>query len=111
LVLTLGDILFETGRADLRPGALRQLYPLVTFLHKYPERQVLIEGHTDNVGSASSNLELSQRRAEAVRDFLLHNGVNPAQVTARGYGETAPVASNTTAAGRQQNRRVEIVVP
>jgi outer membrane protein OmpA-like peptidoglycan-associated protein len=111
LVLTLGDILFETGRADLRPGALRQLYPLVTFLHNNPERRVLIEGHTDNVGSESYNLELSQHRADAVRDFLIQNGVNAAQITARGYGEMSPVASNATAAGRQQNRRVEIVVP
>jgi OOP family OmpA-OmpF porin len=110
LVLTLGDVLFETGRADLRAGALRHLYPLVTFLQKYPERQVLIEGHTDNVGLDASNLELSQRRADAVRDFLLQNGVNAAQLTTRGYGETSPVASNDTAAGRQQNRRVELII-
>jgi outer membrane protein OmpA-like peptidoglycan-associated protein len=111
LVLTLGDVLFETGKADLRAGALRNLYPLVTFLQKYPERQVMIEGHTDSVGSESSNLDLSQRRADAVRAFLLHNGANASQITARGYGKTSPVASNDTAAGRQQNRRVEIIIP
>ena len=110
LVLTLGDVLFETGKADLRPGALRNLYPLVTFLQKYPERRVLIEGHTDSVGSEAYNLELSERRADAVRDFLLQNGVKAAQLTARGYGKASPVASNDTAEGRQQNRRVELII-
>jgi len=110
LVLTLGDVLFETGKAALRPGALRHLYPLVTFLQKYPERRVVIEGHTDTVGSDAYNLDLSERRADAVRDFLLQNGVNPAQLTARGYGKASPVASNDTAAGRQHNRRVELII-
>jgi len=111
LVLTLGDVLFETGKADLRAGALRNLYPLVTFLQKYPERQVMIEGHTDSMGSDSYNLDLSQRRADVVRDFLIQNGVNASQITTRGYGKTSPVASNDTAAGRQQNRRVEMIIP
>jgi OmpA-OmpF porin, OOP family len=111
LVLTLGDVLFATGKADLLPGALRNLYPLITFLQKYPERQVLIEGHTDSVGSESYNLDLSQRRADAVRDFLLQNGVNAARITTRGYGKASPVASNDTEAGRQQNRRVELIIP
>jgi outer membrane protein OmpA-like peptidoglycan-associated protein len=110
LVLTLGDVLFETGKADLRPGALRNLYPLVTFLQKYPERRVVIEGHTDSVGSDAYNLDLSQRRADAVRDFLLQNGVNTSQLTTRGYGKASPIASNTTAEGRQQNRRVELII-
>jgi OmpA-OmpF porin, OOP family len=110
LVLTLGDVLFETGKAELRPGALRNLYPLVTFLQKYPERRVLIEGHTDSVGSEASNLDLSQRRADAVRDFLLQNGVRAAQITTQGYGKASPVASNDTTAGRQQNRRVELII-
>jgi len=111
LVLTLGDVLFETGQADLRAGGLRNIYPLVTFLQKYPERQVMIEGHTDSLGSESYNLELSQRRADAVRDFLIQNAVKSSQITTRGYGKTSPVASNDTAAGRQQNRRVEIIIP
>jgi len=110
LVLTLGDVLFETGKAALRPGALQHLYPLVTFLQKYPEHRVVIEGHTDSVGSETYNLDLSQRRADAVQDFLLHNGVNPAQLTTRGYGKASPVASNATAEGRQQNRRVELII-
>ena len=110
LVLTLGDVLFETGKADLRPGALRSLYPLVTFLQKYPERRVAIEGHTDSAGSDAYNLDLSQRRADAVRDFLLQNGVNAAQLTTRGYGKASPVASNATTEGRQHNRRVELII-
>jgi OOP family OmpA-OmpF porin len=111
VVLTLSDVLFETGQADLRAGALRNLYPLVTFLQKNPDCQVMIEGHTDSVGSDAYNLELSQRRADAVRDFLMQNGVKAAQITTRGYGKMSPVASNDTAAGRQQNRRVEIIIP
>lgn len=110
LVLTLGDVLFETGKADLRPGALRNLYPLVTFLQKYPERRVVIEGHTDSVGSDAYNLDLSQRRADAVRDFLLQNGVHAAQMSTRGYGKASPVASNDTTEGRQHNRRVELII-
>jgi outer membrane protein OmpA-like peptidoglycan-associated protein len=82
----------------------------VTFLQKYPERRVLIEGHTDSVGSDAYNLDLSQRRADAVRDFLLQNGVNAAQISTRGYGKASPVASNATAEGRQQNRRVELII-
>jgi OOP family OmpA-OmpF porin len=110
LVVTLGDVLFETGKADLRPGALRNLYPLVTFLQKYPERRVVIEGHTDSVGSEAYNLDLSQHRADAVRDFLLQNGVNAAQLTTHGYGKASPVASNSAAEGRQRNRRVELII-
>ena len=111
LVITVGDVLFETGKADLRAGALRNLYPLVTFLQKYPERQVMIEGYTDSVGSDPYNLDLSQRRADAVRAFLMQNGVKASQVTTHGFGKTSPVASNDTATGRQQNRRVEVIIP
>jgi OmpA-OmpF porin, OOP family len=110
LVLTLGDVLFEFNRADLKPGGMRNLYQLVDFLKRNPTRNVSIEGHTDNIGSEGYNLELSQRRAEAVRDFLLDNGISPERITARGYGKAYPVASNNTEAGRQQNRRVEVVV-
>jgi OOP family OmpA-OmpF porin len=110
LVLTLGDVLFETGKAGLRPGALRSLSPLVTFLQQYPERRVVIEGHTDSVGSETYNLDLSQRRSDAVRDFLLQQGVQARQMSTRGYGKASPVASNGTAEGRQQNRRVELII-
>lgn len=110
LVLTLGDVLFETAKADLKPGAQRNLYTLASFLKDNPRRDVLIEGYTDNRGSEAYNLELSQRRAEAVRDFLVRNGIGPERIVARGYGKSYPVAPTTNEAGRQQNRRVEIVI-
>jgi len=110
LVLTLGDVLFASNRADLQPGAMQKLHPLVTFLNENPNRNIVIEGHTDNIGSDSYNLDLSQRRAEAVRAFLVQNGIRGTRVAAKGQGESYPVASNTTEAGRQQNRRVEIVI-
>jgi outer membrane protein OmpA-like peptidoglycan-associated protein len=109
-VLTLGDVLFEFNRADLKSGAMQKLYPLVAFLQENPTRSVVIEGHTDNIGSDSYNFELSQRRAEAVRAFLLQNGIRAERITAQGRGESYPVAANDTEAGRQQNRRVEIVI-
>lgn len=110
LVLTLGDVLFGFNRATLNPGAMRNLYPLVTYLKENPERAVTIEGYTDSVGSESYNQELSQQRAEAVRGFLIDNGVNANRIVARGYGEENPIASNNTELGRQQNRRVEVVI-
>lgn len=108
-VLTLGDVLFDPNQASLRPGAQQDLYRLATFLKEHPEQRVLIEGHTDSMGSESYNLELSQLRAQAVQDFLIRNGIRPERITARGYGKAYPVASNDTAAGRQQNRRVEVI--
>ncbi|HEX6570371.1 MAG TPA: OmpA family protein [Steroidobacteraceae bacterium] len=110
LVLTLGDVLFETAKADLKAGAVADLDQLATFLSKYPERSVVIEGHTDSVGGEDYNLGLSQRRAESVRSYLTRHGVDPSRVTTQGMGESAPVASNESAGGRQQNRRVEIIV-
>ena len=110
LELTLSGVLFELDRANLTPGAVRSLAPLVTFLRDNPDRTIAIEGHTDSLGSDAYNQELSQRRAEAVRDFLVQNGIAGDRITARGMGESYPVASNGTEAGRQQNRRVEIVI-
>jgi outer membrane protein OmpA-like peptidoglycan-associated protein len=110
LVLTLGDVLFETAKADLKAGAVADLDQLATFLSKYPDRSVVIEGHTDNVGGEDYNLGLSQRRAESVRAYLMRHGVDPSRVTTQGMGESVPVATNGTAGGRQQNRRVEIIV-
>ncbi len=110
LVLTLGDVLFETDQAKLTAGAMRKLYPLVTLLQENPRRSIVIEGHTDSSGPDSYNLDLSRMRAEAVRDFLISTGINPERITARGYGEAAPVASNMDEAGRRENRRVEVVV-
>ena len=108
-VITLGDVLFEYNQARLKPGAQQNLYRLVSFLKQRPEQNVLIEGHADSSGSESYNLELSQRRAQAVQSFLVMNGISPERINVRGYGEAYPVASNDTTAGRQQNRRVEIV--
>jgi outer membrane protein OmpA-like peptidoglycan-associated protein len=110
LELTLSDVLFEFDKANLTPGALRSLAPLVAFLRENPDRTISIEGHTDSLGSDSYNLELSQRRAETIRDFLVQNGISSDRITARGMGKSYPVASNATEAGRQQNRRVEIVI-
>jgi outer membrane protein OmpA-like peptidoglycan-associated protein len=109
-LVTLGDVLFEVGQADLKPGIQRKLFPLAEFLKENPDRNVLIEGHTDNTGAPAYNLELSQRRADTVASFLISQGVSPASITSRGYGQDYPVAPNTTAAGRQQNRRVEVVI-
>jgi outer membrane protein OmpA-like peptidoglycan-associated protein len=110
LVLTLSDVLFEFNRADLKPGAMRDLYPLVTFLRENPTRTVAIEGHTDSIGSQSYNIELSEHRADAVRAFLLAQSIDSGRIAAVGYGKTYPVASNDSNAGRQQNRRVEVIV-
>ena len=110
MVLTLGDVLFETGRADLKGGAVTDLDELADFMGKHPDRSVVVEGHTDSVGSNDFNLGLSQRRAESVRSYLMRKGVDPSRVTTQGMGESVPVASNDTAGGRQQNRRVEIIV-
>ncbi|MFW6373681.1 MAG: OmpA family protein [Thermodesulfobacteriota bacterium] len=110
LVLTLGDVLFETGKADLMPGAMRSIDKLARFLQENPEREVLVEGHTDSVGSESYNLNLSQRRAESAATALTARGIGADRITTRGYGEAYPEASNATQAGRQQNRRVEIVI-
>jgi OOP family OmpA-OmpF porin len=110
LVLTLGDVLFESNKAELKTDAMRTLYPLVTLLKERPQRSIVIEGHTDSSGAESYNQELSQERATGVRDFLVSNGINSERIMARGYGEAHPVAPNTTEAGRQDNRRVEVIV-
>jgi outer membrane protein OmpA-like peptidoglycan-associated protein len=109
-VLTLGDVLFEFDQATLKPGVIHNLYPLVTFLREHPQRAITIEGHTDSVGSDTYNADLSQRRAQTVRSFLIQNGINASRLTSHGLGEGHPVASNDTAAGRQLNRRVEITI-
>jgi outer membrane protein OmpA-like peptidoglycan-associated protein len=110
LVLTLGDVLFASGQATLQAGAGGNLDKLVAFLNKYPQRAVAIEGHTDSMGGDDANQMLSQRRADAVKAYLVGRGIDSARLTASGRGETAPVAPNESAAGRQQNRRVELVI-
>ncbi|MDT8438872.1 MAG: OmpA family protein [Wenzhouxiangellaceae bacterium] len=110
LVLTLGDLLFATDRATLEPGADRHLDRLAGFLERYPGRRVEIEGHTDNVGAGEYNLGLSRRRAESVLSDLTRRGIDSNRLSALGFGQERPIASNLTAAGRQQNRRVEIII-
>ena len=110
IVMTLGDILFTTGRAELTPGAYDRIDRLARFMQRYPARTVKIEGHTDSTGNADSNLRLSENRAQAVRDALSARGVNPSRIMIQGFGEAQPVASNGNDAGRQQNRRVDIVI-
>ena len=109
MVLTLGDVLFDTGLATLKPGAYSTIDRLATVLKEAQDRKVLIEGHTDSVGADDYNQQLSERRAAAVQTALLERGVSSSQITALGKGETFPVASNDNAGGRQQNRRVEMV--
>lgn len=108
--LTLSDVLFEFDKANLKPGSARSLTSVAEFLRENPQRKITIEGYTDNLGSDAYNLALSQRRAESVRDFLVQNGISADRITARGLGEEYPVASNETQAGRQQNRRVQIII-
>lgn len=110
LVVTLGDLLFATGKSDLTGGAGPNLDKLAAFLGEYGDRTVLIEGHTDSVGSQESNYFLSQRRAESVRSYLVSRGVQASRLTTAGLGQGSPVASNDTATGRQQNRRVEVII-
>lgn len=110
LVLTLSDVLFDTGKAALRPGSNRAIQQIAKFLQEYPERSVMIEGFTDSVGSESYNQGLSERRANAVRSGLVSAGIDAGRVGTRGFGEAFPVVSNDTASGRQQNRRVEVII-
>lgn len=110
LVLTLGDVLFATGKSDVKVGATSNLNKLVAFLNKYLDRKVQIEGHTDNVGSHDLNQGLSQRRAESVKAYLVQQGIAATRLTAVGMGETQPLADNASDSGRQQNRRVVAII-
>jgi len=110
MVVTMGDVLFDTGRAELKPGAMRSIQKLAELMKDDPARNLSVEGFTDSTGSPSTNDALSARRAESVRQALIGQGVSGDRVMARGYGEAYPVASNDNAAGRQMNRRVEIVL-
>ena len=109
LVVTLQDVLFASGRASLAPGAQRTVDHIAAVLREHPRRRVLIEGYTDNVGSPEMNVDLSQRRAEALRRALLNRRVAPDRMEIRAHGEAMPIADNASAAGRTQNRRVEVL--
>ena len=110
MVITMGDVLFDTGRAELSGGGMRNVEKLGGFLKTYPQRKVMIEGFTDSVGGDAQNQTLSARRADAVRAALQGLGVGSERLATRGYGESFPVAANDSASGRQLNRRVEIVL-
>jgi outer membrane protein OmpA-like peptidoglycan-associated protein len=109
MVLTLGDVLFDTGLSQIQPEGLRNMAKLSEFLKRYPEARASIEGHTDSVGSAKSNYALAQRRADSVQSALIGLGVPSASLSTRALGPDVPVATNDTPSGRQMNRRVEIV--
>jgi outer membrane protein OmpA-like peptidoglycan-associated protein len=110
LVLTLGDTLFATGRAELKSGATVNLDRITQFMNQYPKRTAAIEGFTDSMGSDEMNQSLSERRADAVKRYLVGQGVRSDRLSSSGRGENSPVADNESPAGRQQNRRVEVVI-
>lgn len=110
LVITLNNILFDTNQSNLKPGADNTLDKIATVLQEYQNHQLVIEGFTDSVGTSDHNEELSQHRAEAVKDALVRRGITPDRIETRGYGERYPIATNNTPTGRQLNRRVEIIV-
>jgi outer membrane protein OmpA-like peptidoglycan-associated protein len=110
IVITFGDVLFNTDQAQLTEGGQRTIAKLAQVLSQNPDRSVMVEGFTDSTGTSSHNLELSQRRAEAVRSALMGMGVEGTRISTRGYGEAYPIAGNDSAGNRQLNRRVEIVL-
>ena len=110
LVVTFSDVLFDVGRAELRSGALARVDQLAAVMREYGERNVLVEGFTDSTGSLATNQDLSERRAMSVRQALVARGIDAERIVARGHADRYPIADNSTAAGRQQNRRVEAVL-
>jgi outer membrane protein OmpA-like peptidoglycan-associated protein len=109
-VLTLSDIQFQRDESELSADTMRKLYPLITLLKDESQRNIIIEGYTDSIGAEDYNRELSERRATAVRDFLVSTGIDPRRTSVRGYGEEHPIFSNDSENGRRENRRVEVIV-
>jgi len=110
LIVSMSDVLFDTGRFSLKPGAREKLAKVAGILLAYPGLNIEVGGYTDNVGGDAMNQTLSENRADSVRDYLVQEGVATNSVSAKGFGNTLPVASNDSSAGRQQNRRVELLV-
>src|SRR6202162_1417493 len=110
LIVNMSDVLFDTAKYTLRPGAREKLAKVAGIILSHPALKIEVEGHTDSVGGDDYNMRLSENRANAVRTFLVGQGVKGESVTAKGFGKVSPVADNGTAAGRQMNRRVELVV-
>jgi outer membrane protein OmpA-like peptidoglycan-associated protein len=110
LIVNMSDVLFDTGKYTLKPNTQIALAKVSGILQSYPGLKLQVEGYTDSTGTTELNQKLSDNRAGAVRDFLVAQGVSPDNIAATGYGESNPVADNNTAAGRQKNRRVQLVV-
>jgi outer membrane protein OmpA-like peptidoglycan-associated protein len=110
LIVSMSDVLFDTGRYSLKPGAREKLAKVAGILLAYPGLNIEVGGYTDNVGGDAMNQRLSENRAGSVRDYLVQEGVATNSVSSRGFGNTLPVATNNNSAGRQQNRRVELLV-
>jgi outer membrane protein OmpA-like peptidoglycan-associated protein len=110
LIVNMSDVLFDTGKYTLRPAARERMARIAGIVLAYPDLKLQVEGHTDSVGSDQYNQQLSERRAESVREYLVNQGIAADSVTAQGLGKSSPVAPNTTAEGRSLNRRVELIV-
>jgi len=110
LIVNMSDVLFDTGQYSLRAGAREKMARISGIILAYPSLKLQVEGHTDSVGSDELNMKLSEHRASSVRDFLVQSGIVTSSISSRGFGESQPVATNDTARGRQQNRRVELIV-
>jgi outer membrane protein OmpA-like peptidoglycan-associated protein len=110
LIVNMSDVLFDTAQYTLKPGAREKLAKVSGIILAHPGLKIEVEGHTDSVGGDEYNMKLSENRANAVRSYLVGQGLNGDTITSKGFGKTSPVADNATAAGRQRNRRVELVV-
>jgi len=110
LVITLGEVLFEKNKATFKRGAASHLQKIIRFIEQHPDFKIVVNGHTDNLGSRLFNLEFSANRAGAIKSFLIREGIPSGRLTSIGHGETYPVAGNGSSSGRQLNQRVEIAI-